>query len=140
MTESTYVPPKVWTWDSESGGRFASINRPISGATHDKELPRGEHPFQLYSLATPNGVSHHHVGRHRGWSRGCRVRRISHSYQRGRPLGSGFVAANPNPNPALSTTARRRQPEYSSPARSSFISPTSLALLSLPTMPPILSV
>ena len=56
MTKSNYVPPKVWTWDSESGGRFASINRPISGATHDKELPRGEHPFQLYSLATPNGV------------------------------------------------------------------------------------
>ncbi|MBE1291791.1 MAG: glutathione-dependent disulfide-bond oxidoreductase [Rhodobacteraceae bacterium] len=55
MTES-YIPPKVWTWDSESGGKFASINRPIAGPTHDKELARGEHPFQLYSLATPNGV------------------------------------------------------------------------------------
>jgi len=53
---TTYTPPKVWTWDSESGGRFASINRPISGATQDKDLPVGEHPFQLYSLATPNGV------------------------------------------------------------------------------------
>ncbi|MBE1284215.1 MAG: glutathione-dependent disulfide-bond oxidoreductase [Rhodobacteraceae bacterium] len=53
---STYTPPKVWTWDQESGGRFASINRPIAGATHDKELPVGDHPFQLYSLATPNGV------------------------------------------------------------------------------------
>lgn len=52
----TYTPPKVWTWDSESGGQFANINRPISGATHDKALPVGEHPFQLYSLATPNGV------------------------------------------------------------------------------------
>ena len=51
-----YVPPKVWTWDTESGGRFANINRPIAGPTHDKELPVGEHPFQLYSLATPNGV------------------------------------------------------------------------------------
>ncbi len=51
-----YTPPKVWTWDSESGGQFAKINRPISGATHDKDLPVGEHPFQLYSLATPNGV------------------------------------------------------------------------------------
>jgi GST-like protein len=51
-----YEPPKKWTWDSESGGRFASINRPIAGATHDKELPVGKHPFQLYSLATPNGV------------------------------------------------------------------------------------
>jgi len=52
----TYTPPKVWTWDSESGGKFASINRPISGATHDKDLPTGKHPLQLHSLATPNGV------------------------------------------------------------------------------------
>ena len=51
-----YTPPKVWTWDKENGGRFASINRPIAGPTHDKELPVGKHPFQLYSLATPNGV------------------------------------------------------------------------------------
>lgn len=51
-----YEPPKVWTWESESGGRFAKINRPVAGATHDKDLPRGDHPFQLYSLATPNGV------------------------------------------------------------------------------------
>ena len=53
---STYEPPKVWTWDTESGGRFANINRPIAGATHDKELPVGDNPLQLYSLATPNGV------------------------------------------------------------------------------------
>ena len=51
-----YTPPKVWTWDTESGGKFANINRPISGATHDKELQVGKHPLQLYSLATPNGV------------------------------------------------------------------------------------
>ena len=50
-----YVPPKVWTWDQPSGGKFASINRPIAGATHERELPVGEHPFQLYSLGTPNG-------------------------------------------------------------------------------------
>ncbi len=56
MSDLTYTPPKVWTWEQESGGQFASINRPIAGATHDKELPVGEHPFQLYSLATPNGV------------------------------------------------------------------------------------
>tara|TARA_X000000950_G_scaffold242535_1_gene296951 strand:- start:17589 stop:18479 length:891 start_codon:yes stop_codon:yes gene_type:complete len=57
MTDQTeYVPPEVWTWDSESGGRFANINRPIAGATHDKELPKGKHPIQLYSLGTPNGV------------------------------------------------------------------------------------
>lgn len=55
MTD-TYEPPKVWTWDSESGGKFANINRPIAGPTHDKESPIGKHPFQLYSLATPNGV------------------------------------------------------------------------------------
>ncbi|MFQ3177775.1 MAG: GST-like protein [Pseudoalteromonas tetraodonis] len=56
MSENNeYIPPKVWTWDSESGGKFASINRPIAGATHEKTLPIGEHPFQLYSLATPNG-------------------------------------------------------------------------------------
>ena len=53
---SDYVPPKVWTWDQESGGRFANINRPIAGPTHDKDLPVGEHPLQLHSLATPNGV------------------------------------------------------------------------------------
>ncbi len=56
MTDSAYTPPKVWTWDAESGGRFANINRPIAGATHDKELPVGEHPLQVHSLATPNGV------------------------------------------------------------------------------------
>ena len=52
----TYTPPKVWTWDSENGGKFASINRPISGSTHDNDLPTGKHPLQLHSLATPNGV------------------------------------------------------------------------------------
>ena len=52
----TYTPPKVWKWEAESGGQFASINRPIAGPTHDKDLPTGDHPFQLYSLATPNGV------------------------------------------------------------------------------------
>lgn len=56
MSNTEYQPPKIWTWDKESGGRFASINRPIAGATHDKELQIGEHPIQLYSLGTPNGV------------------------------------------------------------------------------------
>ena len=57
MTDtSEYVPPAVWTWNKESGGRFANINRPIAGPTHDKDLPVGRHPLQLYSLATPNGV------------------------------------------------------------------------------------
>ena len=55
MTD-TYTPPKVWKWDKESGGRFAAINRPIAGATHEKDLPIGKHPLQLYSLGTPNGV------------------------------------------------------------------------------------
>lgn len=56
MSDQTYQPPRVWKWENESGGTFASINRPIAGSTHEKELPKGEHPFQLYSLATPNGV------------------------------------------------------------------------------------
>ena len=56
MADPTYTPPKVWKWDAESGGKFANINRPVSGATHEKVLPKGEHGFQLYSLATPNGV------------------------------------------------------------------------------------
>lgn len=56
MTDPIYSPPKVWTWDTESGGKFANINRPIAGHTHDKALPIGKHPLQLYSLATPNGV------------------------------------------------------------------------------------
>ena len=57
MTEThDYTPPEIWTWDEENGGHFASINRPVAGATHDKALPVGKHPFQLYSLATPNGV------------------------------------------------------------------------------------
>jgi GSH-dependent disulfide-bond oxidoreductase len=51
-----YTPPTIWSWTKETGGRFASINRPIAGATHDKDLPVGRHPLQLYSLATPNGV------------------------------------------------------------------------------------
>ncbi len=55
MSENNYQPPKVWTWDKASGGAFANINRPVSGATHDKELPVGKHPLQLYSLGTPNG-------------------------------------------------------------------------------------
>jgi GST-like protein len=57
MTQnSSYTPPEVWTWDAENGGTFAKINRPVAGATHDKPLPVGEHPFQLYSMGTPNGV------------------------------------------------------------------------------------
>ncbi len=56
MSDPTYTPPKVWKWDPNNGGKFANINRPIAGPTHEKELPVGEHPFQLYSLATPNGV------------------------------------------------------------------------------------
>lgn len=55
MTESEYTPPKVWTWNTPSGGQFASINRPVAGPTHEKTLPVGRHPLQLYSLGTPNG-------------------------------------------------------------------------------------
>jgi len=104
MTEPTYTPPKIWTWNKESGGRFANINRPIAGATHDKELPVGRHPLQLYSLGTPNGVKvtvmleellalGHTGAEYDAW-----LIRISEGDQ----FGSGFVAANPNSKiPAL---------------------------------------
>jgi len=108
MTDPTattpYVPPTVWTWDQASGGRFASINRPVAGATHDKDLPRGKHPLQLYSLGTPNGVKvtimleellalGHAGAEYDAWL----IRIIE-----GEQFSSGFVGANPNSKiPAL---------------------------------------
>jgi len=101
---SEYTPPKVWTWDQASGGRFASINRPVSGPTHDKELPVGRHPLQLYSLGTPNGVKVTVMLEellalgHRGAEYDAWLIRISDGDQ----FGSGFVAINPNSKiPAL---------------------------------------
>ncbi|MBU3261419.1 glutathione-dependent disulfide-bond oxidoreductase [Roseovarius sp. PS-C2] len=98
-----YIPPKVWTWEVPSGGRFASINRPIAGPTHDKELPVGQHPFQLYSMGTPNGVkvtvmfeellAAGHAAEYDAW-----LIRIGDGDQ----FGSGFVDVNPNSKiPAL---------------------------------------
>ncbi|MEO8375495.1 MAG: glutathione-dependent disulfide-bond oxidoreductase [Sphingomonas bacterium] len=99
-----YTPPKIWTWDKENGGQFANINRPIAGPTHDKELPIGRHPLQLYSLATPNGVKvtvmleellalGHTGAEYDAW-----LIRI----QQGDQFGSGFVSVNPNSKiPAL---------------------------------------
>ncbi|MCO5103410.1 MAG: glutathione-dependent disulfide-bond oxidoreductase [Burkholderiaceae bacterium] len=105
MPDSTpYTPPAVWQWNKENGGKFASINRPISGATHDKELPVGKHPLQLYSLATPNGVKvtvmleellalGHSGPEYDAWLI---------NIQEGAQFGSGFVAVNPNSKiPAL---------------------------------------
>jgi len=105
MTDTpAYEPPKVWTWNKESGGRFANINRPIAGPTHEKELPVGRHPLQLYSLATPNGVKvtvmleellalGHEGAEYDAW-----LIDIS----KGDQFGSGFVAVNPNSKiPAL---------------------------------------
>jgi GST-like protein len=105
MTDDTsYTPPKVWQWDKESGGRFASINRPISGATHDKDLPVGEHPFQLYSLGTPNGVKITVLLEellalgHKGAEYDAWIVNI----QEGVQFSSGFVDINPNSKiPAL---------------------------------------
>ncbi len=101
---SPYIPPKIWTWNKESGGRFAKINRPIAGATHDKALPVGRHPLQLYSLATPNGVKVTVMLEellalgHRGAEYDAWLIRISDGEQ----FGSGFVAVNPNSKiPAL---------------------------------------
>ncbi|MDP3852547.1 glutathione-dependent disulfide-bond oxidoreductase [Phenylobacterium sp.] len=99
MTDTTdYAPPKVWTWNKDSGGRFASINRPIAGPTHDKELRIGKHPMQLYSLGTPNGVKvtvmleellalGHTGAEYDAWLINIGA---------GDQFGSGFVAANPN--------------------------------------------
>jgi GST-like protein len=105
MTSSSeYVPPKVWTWNKPSGGRFANINRPIAGPTHDRELPVGRHPLQLYSLGTPNGVKvtimlegllalGHSGAEYDAW-----LVKIGDGEQ----FGSGFVGANPNSKiPAL---------------------------------------
>ena len=99
MTDQTeYVPPKIWTWDKESGGRFANINRPIAGPTHDKELPVGKHPLQLYSLGTPNGVKvtvlleELLAAGHRGAEYDAWLIKIGDGDQ----FSSGYVAANPN--------------------------------------------
>jgi GST-like protein len=100
----TYTPPKVWTWDAANGGEFASINRPVAGPTHDKELPVGKHPLQLYSMATPNGVkvtvmleelleAGHTTAEYDAWL----IKIID-----GDQFGSGFVDINPNSKiPAL---------------------------------------
>jgi GST-like protein len=101
---SEYVPPKVWTWDSESGGRFASINRPIAGPTKEVELPEGKHPFQLYSLATPNGVKITVMFEELlalGHS-GAEYDAYTINIGEGDQFGSGFVEINPNSKiPAL---------------------------------------
>ena len=99
-----YAPAKVWTWNKENGGRFAAINRPIAGPTHDHELPVGKHPFQLYSLATPNGVKvtvmleELLAAGHAGAEYDAWLINIG----KGDQFGSGFVAINPNSKiPAL---------------------------------------
>ncbi|HEY4349794.1 MAG TPA: glutathione-dependent disulfide-bond oxidoreductase [Paraburkholderia sp.] len=101
---SEYEPPKVWTWSKDNGGQFASINRPVSGSTHDKPLPVGKHPLQLYSQGTPNGVKvtvmlEELLARgHRGAEYDAWLIRINSSDQ----FGSGFVDINPNSKiPAL---------------------------------------
>ncbi len=104
MTNSSeYVPPQVWTWSKPSGGTFSNINRPIAGPTHEKELPVGRHPLQLYSLATPNGVKVTVMLEEllalgeRGAEYDAWLIRIN-----GEQFGSGFVAVNPNSKiPAL---------------------------------------
>ncbi len=103
-SDTEYTPPRVWSWDQESGGKFASINRPVAGPTHDQDLPVGRHPLQLYSLATPNGVKvtvmleellalGHGGAEYDAW-----LIRINEGDQ----FGSGFVGVNPNSKiPAL---------------------------------------
>lgn len=104
MSDQTYQPPRVWKWENESGGTFASINRPIAGSTHEKELPKGEHPFQLYSLATPNGVKVTvmfeellELGIEKAEYDAYLI-----NIKEGEQFGSGFVDINPNSKiPAL---------------------------------------
>ena len=111
MSENTtYTPPRVWTWDTESGGKFANINRPVAGATHDKELPVGAHPLQLYSLATPNGVKVTvmleellALGIHEAEYDAHLI-----NIGEGDQFSSGFVAINPNSKiPALLDTSTK---------------------------------
>lgn len=109
MSTDSYTPPDVWTWDKESGGTFASTNRPVAGPTHDKVLPVGEHPLQLYSLATPNGVkatvmleellaAGHQGAEYDAWP----IQILE-----GEQFSSGFVEVNPNSKiPALVDTAQ----------------------------------
>lgn len=104
MADTDYTPPKVWTWEQESGGRFASINRPVAGPTHEKALPVGRHPLQLYSLGTPNGqkvtilleellAAGHAQAEYDAWLI---------DIMEGDQFGSGFVEINPNSKiPAL---------------------------------------
>jgi GST-like protein len=103
-SSSEYTPPKIWTWDKPSGGQFANINRPVAGSTHDKELPIGRHPLQLYSLATPNGqkvtimLEELLALGHKGAEYDAWLIRINEGQQ----FGSDFVAINPNSKiPAL---------------------------------------
>jgi len=103
-SDEQYTPPRVWEWDMESGGRFSNINRPVSGATHEKELPVGDHPLQLYSLATPNGVKVTilleellELGKTEAEYDAYLI-----NISEGDQFGSGFVAINPNSKiPAL---------------------------------------
>ena len=104
MSESPYIPPKVWTWQKANGGRFANINRPVAGPTHEQALPRGKHPLQLYSLGTPNGIKVTvmleellELG-HAGAEYDAWLIRINEGMQ----FSSGFVDVNPNSKiPAL---------------------------------------
>ena len=106
MTDTTYTPPKVWTWDTENGGRFSKINRPIAGATHEKELPVGEHPLQLYSLGTPNGVKVTILLEELlALGKDAEYDAFLINITEGAQFSSGFVALNPNSKiPALLDT------------------------------------
>ncbi|QIB65944.1 glutathione-dependent disulfide-bond oxidoreductase [Kineobactrum salinum] len=105
MTENTeYTPPRVWSWEKDNGGRFASINRPVAGPTHERELPVGKHPLQLYSLATPNGVKVTIMLEELLALGESGAEYDAHLIQimEGDQFGSGFVAINPNSKiPAL---------------------------------------
>ena len=114
MPDTTYTPPAVWSWTAPSGGQFANINRPIAGATHEAELPVGDHPLQLYSLGTPNGIkvtilleellaAGHTGAEYDAWAI---------DIGKGEQFGSGFVALNPNSKiPALLDRSNPAKPQ-----------------------------
>src|SRR5437868_2395230 len=104
MTESSYAPPEVWSWDTQNGGAFGKLNRPVSGATHERELPRGKHPFQLHSIGSPNGQKVTIMFEElldAGFA-GAEYDAWMIDIMEGDQFGSGFVALNPNSKiPAL---------------------------------------
>ena len=113
MSENQYTPPEVWTWDQENGGKWANINRPIAGATHDKVLPQGDKPLQLYSLGTPNGIKITVMLEELLALGHTAAAYDLHTIDigKGEQFGSGFVALNPNSKIPVLLDTRQSPPQ-----------------------------